>query len=256
MLKPKKRFGQNFLKDPVVLQQMLHCVSPLTGEHIVEIGPGQGALTDYLLTSHADISAIEIDRDLIAQLQFKYLDDKHLHIIEGDALQFDFAALAQKGPIRIVGNLPYNISTPILFRLFKNLAQITDLHLLLQKEVVSRLCATPNSSSYGRLSVMTQFFCTAECLFDVPPTAFYPEPKVNSAYVRLTPTHQYPHVNPEKFATIVKACFAFRRKTLANCLKNILSADTLKQIDIDPTQRAQALPLEAFIRMTACLDDQ
>lgn len=220
---PRKRFGQNFLHDPHVIAKIVHAINPQTAEQVVEIGPGLGAITEALLPYLNTLHVIEIDRDLIPGLQqLSQKTSNSLIVHQADALKFDFAALAHDKPLRIVGNLPYNISTPILFHLLQQIHCISDMHFMLQKEVVDRLAATPNNKTYGRLSVMVQYFCKVQALFDVSPGAFNPLPKVTSAIVRLQPytSLPYPCNNFELFARMVRDAFNARRKTLRNALKN------------------------------------
>ncbi len=249
---PRKRFGQHFLHDQLVIQQIVEAIAPQPGEVLVEIGPGQGALTQALLPHTEQLHLVELDRDLVALLQQKYAATPQVHIHAGDALSFDFARLKQPGrPLRVVGNLPYNISTPLIFHLLQQAEAISDMRFMLQKEVVDRLVATPNSKAYGRLSVMVQYQCAVAALFDVPPEAFTPPPKVLSAVVEL-----YPHppqraveVEPQVLSQIVAQAFAQRRKTLRNTLKNLLNEQQICAAGIAPTARAETLELADFVRL-------
>ena len=248
---PRKRFGQNFLRDETVVRALAAAIDPRPGQRIVEIGPGEGVLTERLI-GHCDlVDIVEIDRDLVALLRQRFRDREGLRIHPGDALRFDFAALAgEGGRLRIVGNLPYNISTPLLFHLFEQIHAVSDMHFMLQKEVVQRLCASPGSSDYGRLSIMAGYYCTPETVFDVPPESFFPRPKVMSSVVRLIP-HPRPPVDvaPAKLREVVNAAFAQRRKTLRNALRDWISGDQWAAIGIDPGDRAQNLGLTDFARI-------
>ena len=188
----RKRFGQNFLHDQGIIRGIVRAVSPLAGQRLLEIGPGQGAITATILDTDCQLDVIEIDRDLVQILTDKFSSRDNFRIHEGDALKFDIGALAGTEKLRVVGNLPYNISTPLIFHLLSAHDCISDMHFMLQKEVVERLAAGPGSKTYGRLSIMAQYYCAIESLFDVPPEAFSPQPKVQSAIVRLTPYAQPP----------------------------------------------------------------
>jgi 16S rRNA (adenine1518-N6/adenine1519-N6)-dimethyltransferase len=245
----RKRFGQHFLHDRHYIERIVQAFHPAPGQHIVEIGPGLGVLTRELLAHTPQLHAVELDRDLVARLQQDLGATGRLTLHQGDALDFDFRRLAPLGgKLRIIGNLPYNISTPILFHLLDQLDCIDDMLFMLQKEVVERMCAPPGGRDYGRLSVMLQVRCRVEHLFDVPPGAFTPPPKVDSAVVRLTPHAQPPVVirDPLRFAALVKAAFAQRRKTLRNTLKGMVTADAMLALGIDPTRRAETLSLAEF----------
>jgi len=249
----RKRFGQNFLHDDSVVYNILAAINARSGQHLVEIGPGQGALTASLLDSGAALDIVELDRDLVALLRRKFQHSAKLHTHSADALQFDFCSLAtDRQQLRIVGNLPYNISTPLLFHLLENSACIEDMHFMLQKELVDRLCAKPGCKQYGRLSLMVQYHCAVEQLFEVPPESFTPAPKVMSAVIRLTP-HPKPPVaidDLEDFRKIVAQAFSQRRKTLRNPLKKLLSAGEIAGLGIDPGLRAEALTLQEFARLS------
>ena len=245
----RKRFGQNFLHDPGVIQRIVAAIDPRPGQRLVEIGPGQGALTLPLLERAGSLDVIELDRDLIAPLQALATGHGELRIHNADALKFDFRSLAQDGaPLRVVGNLPYNISTPLLFHLIAQADAIQDMHFMLQKEVVDRMAASPGSGDYGRLSVMVQFYCEVTRLFTVGPGAFRPAPKVDSAVVRLIP-HRRPVVDvrdPAVFAAVVNQAFSQRRKTLRNALKRMLSDENIRAAGIDPGVRPEELNLAQF----------
>jgi 16S rRNA (adenine1518-N6/adenine1519-N6)-dimethyltransferase len=254
---PRKRFGQNFLHDHNIIYNILSSLQAKPGQHWVEIGPGQGALTEPLSKMGLRLDVVELDRDLVAILidKFKHSD---LRIHSGDALRFDFSALAgDNEKLRIIGNLPYNISTPLMFHLLDNASCIEDMHFMLQKEVVDRICAIPGSKKYGRLSVMMQYHCATELLFDVPPESFDPAPKVMSAIVRLVP-HEIPPVqvnNMAKLNTVVTHAFSQRRKTLRNSLKKIIDENAIIDLKIDPSARAEVLTLDDFARLSNLLED-
>ena len=247
----KKRFGQNFLTDQSVIYSLVEAISPKADELLVEIGPGLGALTQPLLKKLNHLHVVEIDRDIIAWMESFYPKDK-LTIHNADALKFNFAELATLSPdhkIRVTGNLPYNISTPILFHLLDNIGSIIDMHFMLQKEVVERMVAAPSTSEYGRLSVMLQYRLKMEYLITVPPEAFDPAPKVESAFVRCVP-HQalpYPAKNEVLFGKIVTAAFGQRRKTLRNTLKEYLDDAGFKAVGIYSGLRAENLSVEQFV---------
>ena len=250
---PRKRFGQHFLHDPAVVQRIVAAVAPQPGEHLVEIGPGEGAITFELLRAAGRLDAIELDRDLVAPLRERSVGLGELVLHSADALRFDFRPLAGAGgTLRLVGNLPYNISTPLLFHLLDQADCIHDMHFMLQKEVVERMAARPGGRDYGRLSVMLQARCTVTPLFTVGPGAFRPPPKVDSAVVRVVPLAQPPDIaDPALFAGLVAAAFAQRRKTLRNTLKGHLDAETIAALGIDPGARAETLALGDFVRLAA-----
>ncbi len=250
--RPKKRFGQHFLRDCGVVARIVAALAPQAGDHVVEIGPGTGALTRELLAHMTRLDAVELDRDLIARLESEFPADK-LTLHQGDALKFDFCRLMQEDrKLRLVGNLPYNISTPLLFHLLDQAGCIEDMLFMLQKEVVERLRAAPGGKDYGRLSVMIQYRCAVEKLFDVASGAFTPPPKVDSTVVRLVP-HAAPPVavdDPARFALLVRAAFASRRKTLRNNMKGLLNAEDMLALGIDPVRRAETLSLAEFASLS------
>ena len=244
----RKRFGQNFLQDTQIVRACMDAIHPLPADCVVEIGPGLGALTRPLLALVPHLHVVEIDRDLIARLEQTYAAEQ-LSVHGGDALEFDFAALGEK--LRIVGNLPYNISTPLLFHLSKFAPQIKDMHFMLQKEVVDRMAAAPSTSAFGRLSVMLQYHFQVLPLFDIPPQAFKPAPKVTSSFVRLLPLHPVPYAAQDVtlFATVVAAAFAMRRKTLRNTLKGYLNDADFQALLIEPGWRAENLGVAEYVRI-------
>ena len=253
----RKRFGQNFLHAEWVIEQLIDELHPLPGQHLVEIGPGRGALTNHLLQQCQQLDIIELDRDLVDLLRKQYQNHPQLTIHSADALRFDFTTLVseQQPLLRLIGNLPYNISTPLLFHLLEQQQVIGDMHFMLQKEVVNRLAALPGGKQYGRLTVMVQYRCQVEPLFDVPPDAFTPEPKVMSAIVRLTP-HTTPPVAVEDSTTlgkVVTQAFSQRRKTIRNTLKPLFSEQALQALEIDPGCRAETLSLADFARLSNAL---
>jgi len=244
----RKRFGQNFLQDAHYIRACIDAIRPQAADTLVEIGPGLGALTRPLLAQVPHLHVVEIDRDLIARFQQTY-PPTQLTVHAGDALEFDFAALGKD--LRIVGNLPYNISTPLLFHLAQFAEHIRDMHFMLQKEVVDRMAAAPSSSDYGRLSVMLQYRFRILPLFDVPGSAFQPAPKVTSSFVRMLPLHPLPHPaqNEHVFAEVVSAAFAMRRKTLRNTLKAKLTEQDFQTLGIDSGLRAENLGVADFVRI-------
>jgi 16S rRNA (adenine1518-N6/adenine1519-N6)-dimethyltransferase len=249
---PRKRFGQNFLVDRNYVAKIVAAIDPHPGDNVVEIGPGQAALTRALIEKAGRMHAIEIDRDLAARLAAEYPPERlALHV--ADALDFDFAALGFE--LRVVGNLPYNISTPILFRLASFAPQLRDLHLMLQKEVVARMTAAPATKDYGRLSVMLQVAFRVERLFVVPPGAFFPAPKVDSAVVRMVPLGaESPKLADEAlFARVVAAAFGQRRKTLRNALSELADAAALARAGVDPGARGETLAVADFVRLANAL---
>jgi len=250
MHRPRKRFGQNFLHDQNIINSILRCINVQPTDNLLEIGPGLGALTKPLLNQVNQLTAIEIDTDLHAHLQQLPAAQGKLHLINADALKVDFTPFGEN--LRIVGNLPYNISTPLLIRLLQITPQIKDMHFMLQKEVVQRLAASPGSKTYGRLSVMAQYYCDVSELLHVPPTAFNPEPKVDSAIVRLTPfaSGKYPAVPFSELEQLVAKAFSMRRKTLANNLKPLLAANDLISLNIDPQWRPEQISVIDYVTIT------
>ncbi len=249
----RKRFGQHFLHDPGTIGRIVQAVAPRPGEPLVEIGPGRGALTAPLLATGVTLHAVEIDRDLVPRLTAQFGASGRLTLHQADALQFDFAALARTlgTPLRLVGNLPYNISTPLLFHLLAQRAQIADMHFMLQQEVVQRMAASPGGKDYGRLTVMLAAHCAVEPLFRVPPGAFTPPPRVDSAVVRLLP-HATPPFRvdaPAWFAALVAAAFAQRRKTLRNALREWLPVEAIAACEVDPASRAERVSPAGFARL-------
>ena len=250
----KKRFGQNFLTDQSVIASLVEAINPQTNQTIVEIGPGLGALTKPLLAKIEQLHVVEIDRDIVAWMQTEYAKPAHaknnLIIHNVDALKFDFSQLSSQ--LRVTGNLPYNISTPILFHLLDNVGHIVDMHFMLQKEVVERMVAVPSTPAYGRLSVMLQYYLAMEYLFTVPPEAFEPAPKVESAFVRCVPHAALPFVAKDTglFYKVVLAAFGQRRKTLRNTLKGILDDVGFANLGINPQLRAENLSVAEFVAIS------
>lgn len=253
----RKRFGQHFLHDPAVIQRIIHTINPQSNEHLVEIGPGQGAMTQYLLPACGKLDVIELDRDLVPILQQQFGDDPHFELHQGDALKFSFCDLMkdEHKKLRITGNLPYNISTPLMFHLMEHRQCIADMHFMLQKEVVERIVAQAGDRHYGRLGIMLSYYCESENLMTIGPGAFRPPPKVDSAIVRLTP-RQTPPVELHDISVlsqVVTQAFSQRRKTLRNSMKKLLETEEITALDIDPSQRPEQLSLEEFARLANCL---
>ena len=250
----RKRFGQNFLKDAGIIQGIVSAIDPKPDDHIVEIGPGQGALTLPLLKRHGKLTAVELDRDLIPILQRACAAIGPLNLIQADVLNVDFRALAQSegGKLRVIGNLPYNISTPLMFHLISQIDAVADMHFMLQKEVVDRMASTPGGRVYGRLSVMLQAQCEITHLFDVAPTCFTPAPKVWSAIVRLKPLAIQPDAKLlNALDKVVRAAFSARRKTLANALKGTLELPQIHAAGVNPGARAETLSQAQFQALAA-----
>ncbi len=247
----KKQFGQHFLHDAQIVARIVQAIAARAGERVVEIGPGDGALTLPLLRALGRLTAIELDRDLVPRLRAAAQGVGELEIINADVLGVDFTALAAGARLRLVGNLPYNISSPILFHCIDHLDSIGDMHFMLQKEVVDRMAAAPGSKVYGRLSVMLQLACRVEPLLHVPPQAFRPPPKVESAVVRLLPRppQERPAVDAQTLAQVVRAAFGQRRKTLANALHGLLDAARIEAAGVDPRLRAEQLAPAAFVAL-------
>ncbi len=251
---PRKRFGQHFLSDQAIIQRIIAALNPKPDQHLVEIGPGQGALTVPLLKHIKQLEVVELDRDLIPELERR--THGALTIYSADALTFDFGSIKKdERQLRIVGNLPYNISTPLIFHLLTFASIVSDMLFMLQKEVAERLAAAPDTDDYGRLSVMVQYHCEVEVLFDVPPEAFYPPPQVQSSIIHLVPFKTLPC--PAKdyllFESIVKNAFGQRRKTLRNSLRHLVSDDIWQQINISSNLRAENLSVQDFVSIAnAC----
>jgi len=250
---PRKRFGQNFLTDQNILHDIISAIAPAADDLMVEIGPGQGAMTSLLLQALNQLHAVELDRDLVAMLQKKFSTER-LIIHSGDALHFDFASLVPTGrKLRIVGNLPYNISSPLLFHLARFVAQVQDQHFMLQKEVVERMVAEPGSKDYGRLSVMLQWRYQMELIFIVPPEAFDPPPKVESAIVRMIPITSPLECEQIKLEQVVTKAFSQRRKVMRNCLSGMFTEVQLVEAGIDPQSRPETVGLEEYVRLARAL---
>jgi 16S rRNA (adenine1518-N6/adenine1519-N6)-dimethyltransferase len=254
----RKRFGQNFLIDEGIIDRIIGAVNPVSDDNLVEIGPGQGALTGRLLAANPSLTAIELDRDLVKILAAHYAEQPGFRLMQADALKVDFSELATRGPLRVVGNLPYNISTPLIFHLLHHQAAILDMHFMLQREVVERMAAAPGSKAYGRLSIMVQYLCRVDLLFLVPPESFFPAPKVESAIVRLTPrTDRMPSAdNLVLFEELVRLCFQQRRKTLRNNLKPLSGAYQFDNLDLDLGRRPETLSVNEFIELSNQLNRQ
>ena len=245
----RKRFGQHFLHDASVVARIVRAIGARPGQRVVEIGPGLGALTGALLESCENLDVIELDRDLAAKLRAEYAGDRRLRVHTGDALRFDFQRLASPGELlRVVGNLPYNVSTPLLFHLLEQAPVISHMHFMLQREVVERLIAKPGGKDYGRLTVMVRLKCESEKLFDVGAGAFTPAPRVTSAVVSLRVREQnaVELADPRVFKGLVAHLFSRRRKTLRNSLRGQLSETDLEGLGIDPNARPETLDLAGF----------
>ncbi|OSI17928.1 16S rRNA (adenine(1518)-N(6)/adenine(1519)-N(6))-dimethyltransferase [Neisseria dentiae] len=253
--KARKRFGQNFLQDTRIINDIVNAVRPQPGDVVIEIGPGLAAITGPLAKKLDKLHVVEIDRDIVSRLKTLPFADK-LVIHEGDVLQFDFNSVA--GKKKIVGNLPYNISTPLLFRLSEVADDVADMHFMLQKEVVERMTARPKTNDYGRLSVMLQYFFEMETLIDVPPESFDPAPKVDSAVVRMIPAkHRIGEAQDfGHFAKLVKQAFAQRRKTIRNNLKDIAADEDLQAVGINPQDRAEHIGPELYVKLSNYLVKQ
>ena len=247
----KKRFGQNFLTDQSVITSLVAAISPELNDLMVEIGPGLGALTKPLLQKLNLLHVVEVDRDIIAWMKTEYTKPAYannaINIHNADALKFDFTSLGKN--LRVTGNLPYNISTPILFHLLDNVSHICDMHFMLQKEVVERMVAAPSTPAYGRLSVMLQYHLQMDYLITVPPEAFQPAPKVESAFVRCIPHASLPYIAKDEaiFAKVVLAAFGQRRKTLRNTLKGLVEDDGFTALNISSQLRAENLSVADFV---------
>jgi len=256
---PRKRFGQHFLHDPGVIARIIAAIDPQPDDRIVEIGPGLGAITLPLLARVRQLDAIEIDRDAIRHLNEAVAPHGSLRLHEGDVLRFDLGTLrSDERALRIVGNLPYNISTPLLFRLIEQREHIADLHVMLQKEVIERMGASPGSEHYGRLTVMLAPWLRVEPLFDIGPGAFRPPPRVVSTFARLTP-HPVPPIpieHPRQFAIVVAAAFSQRRKTLRNALKSLLTPHQIEAAGVPPSARAETIAPSGYAALAAQLAEQ
>ena len=256
-MKQRPRLGQHFLTDASVIQEIITTAAPGAGEHFVEIGPGRGALTGPLLSLGATVHAVEIDPALAQELRESFPHDR-LNVHRADALEFDYASLKGIGVpdarLRLIGNLPYYLSTPLLFRLLESAAGFRDMTVMLQREVAERLCASPGSRRYGRLSVTAAARCRAEPCFPVPPDAFEPRPKVHSMVVRLTPDSRYRIRRPAAFDRVVRQAFSQRRKTIANALRGLANKEQITAAGIDPTQRPEQIPVESYLRLSEHLD--
>lgn len=256
-MKRRPRLGQHFLTDASVIQEIITAAAPRPGEHFVEIGPGRGALTGPLLSAGAIVHAVEIDPALAQGLRER-LPDERLSVHLADALEFDYSALEGIGGpdarLRLIGNLPYYLSTPLLFRLLESAADFRDMTVMLQREVAERLCAPPGSRRYGRLSVTAAVRCRAEPCFSVAPGAFEPRPKVHSMVVRLTPDSRYRIRRADAFERVVRQAFSQRRKTIANALRDLANKEQITAAGIDPTMRAEQIEVQAYLRLSEHLD--
>ncbi|AEC16909.1 16S rRNA (adenine(1518)-N(6)/adenine(1519)-N(6))-dimethyltransferase RsmA [Gallibacterium anatis] len=255
----RKRFGQNFLHDDQIIQSIVAAINPQANDFLIEIGPGLGALTEPVAEQIEHLTVIELDRDLAERLRHHPFLHQKLTVIEQDVMRFDFQQLAQQAekPLRIFGNLPYNISTPLMFHLFQYHDVIQDMHFMLQKEVVNRLCAGPNSKAYGRLTIMAQYFCQVIPVLEVPPSAFKPAPKVDSAVVRLVPHKVLPYPVKDLYwlNRVCTQAFNQRRKTLRNSLMDLFTAEQLVELEIKLTDRAENLTIADYARLANWLAD-
>jgi len=253
----KKRFGQNFLHNDAVISDIVDAINPESGENLVEIGPGLGALTEPVVERAEKLSVVELDRDLAHRLRHHPFLAPHLTIYETDALNFDFAQLALEQPLRIFGNLPYNISTPLIFHLLTFKDKVKDMHFMLQKEVVERMAAGPDCKAYGRLSIMTQYQCQVFPVMEIGPEAFKPAPKVDSAIVRLVPhkTISNPVKDINALNTVCLAAFNQRRKTIRNSFKKLLSVEQLESLNIDANLRPENLSIDDYIKLANFIVD-
>ncbi len=252
----RKRFGQNFLADTHIIERIITAIHPQASDCMVEIGPGLGALTHHLLPHLNRLVALELDRDLAQRLRIETLVEGKLTLIEANALKFDIASLYDDRPMRIVGNLPYNISTPLIFHLLGHAHRILDMHFMLQKEVVERMVATPGDRAYGRLSVMLQYRCQVDLLFLVPPSAFRPPPKVESAIVRLAPYAHlpYPCSHEARLHQVVTQAFGQRRKTLRNALRDEVPDHAWVELNLSATARPETLSVADYVRLVNWLE--
>ena len=247
---PRKALGQHFLHQRNVVEQIIAAFRPARNDRVIEIGPGRGILTEALIDRVGRLDAVEIDGNLVRQLNDRFGAHPNFHLHHGDALKFDYCATAGSGRLRVIGNLPYNISTPLLFRLLDH-GCVADMLLMLQKEVVDRLVAAAGGKDYGRLTVMAQQRCRVQRVLTVAPGAFTPPPKVDSAVVELIPYTEspYPVTDPARFRRIVQSAFSQRRKTLRNALKNVVGTESLINAGIDPGQRPEQLSVAAYARL-------
>lgn len=253
----RKRFGQNFLVDQQIIKSIVRAISPKPSDNLIEIGPGLAAITEHLIEQCPGMTVIELDRDLVTFLKEKFSRYPEFTLHSGDALKTDFARFYQPDrPLRLVGNLPYNISTPLLFHLLKQRHIIRDMHFMLQKEVVDRLSAAPGHKNYGRLSVMIQYHCRVMPLIPVPPSAFRPAPKVQSAVVRLKPHKQLPSIaeNESLLEQVVRLCFQQRRKTLRNCLRPFAEHFDTLSVKLDLGRRPEQLAVEDFVEIANIIE--
>lgn len=257
--KARKRFGQNFLTDDSVIEGIVRAIAPKEGDNLLEIGPGLGAITEPVAELTDLLKVVELDKDLAERLTTHPFIGKKLKIYQADALQFDFNEIMDpEQKMKVFGNLPYNISTPLLFHLYEFLDGIENMHFMLQKEVVNRMCAAPNSKAYGRLSIMTQYYCKTIPVIEVPPNAFVPPPKVDSAVIRLIPKDKElrTRANPKTLNRVCLEAFNQRRKTLRNSLSNLVTVEELEQLNIDPSLRAENLSLDQFIAVANYVDNK
>lgn len=256
---PRKRFGQHFLSDQNIVHRIVAALAPKPLDHLIEIGPGQGAITVPVLRATKQLEVVELDRDLIPELDHRTQHLGRLHVYSADALEFDFASVKHDDrKLRVFGNLPYNISTPLLFHLLTFAPIISDMLFMLQKEVAERLAAKPGGEHYGRLSVMVQYNCAVEMMFDVPPGAFYPPPQVMSSIIKLIPYEKPPHVaiDEKLFATLVKQAFGQRRKTLRNSLREMMDEEMWSKVSIRSDLRPENLSVKEFVELSNVLSKQ
>lgn len=254
----RKRFGQNFLHDPGVIERIVRAINPKPEDTLVEIGPGLGAITEEVLAVNPRLQVVELDRDLIPVLRTKFFNYPEFRIHEADALTFDFGQLAEPGQrLRIIGNLPYNISTPLIFHLLAHAGTVQDMHFMLQKEVVQRLAAVSGDNNYGRLGIMAQYFCKVQPLFEVGPGAFRPAPKVDSAIVRLVPHETLPHPTKDlaTLQSVVRTAFNARRKTLRKALGSLITVEQLQSLGINDGLRPENLSLADYVAIADLLVD-
>jgi 16S rRNA (adenine1518-N6/adenine1519-N6)-dimethyltransferase len=252
--RPRKRFGQHFLRDPGVIDAIVRAIRPSAADTIVEIGPGEGAITKSLAVAAGALHLVELDRDLAARLRRDFAGQANVMVHEADALRFDYATI--DGPLRVVGNLPYNISTPLLFRLLQYRDCISDMHFMLQKEVVDRMAASPGTKAYGRLGIMLGCHFDIEALFDVDPLAFEPPPEVISSVVRLTPlpAGTFDIRDEKALSALVARAFSQRRKTIRNALKDVADVAALEAAGIDPRLRPEAVAIAAYVKLANTLE--